>query len=201
MNIITINFVQCDPMPAKGYHLFWRAVGSGDPYTDGGNFFTTPIVFSDDTNPDGTEYEGILVSEYSHKSCNEMPWSTIVSESSGQSIGSVPDNITQCLMGLINPFTGTLNVLVNHSSGIISISGIINCLGACPCTLNTGAVVGRTTPSSPCNPCEDANSLFGANWVFGQTGYLVYVGPPVEIGCDGMEVNINFDDPCFLPPV
>lgn len=198
MNVITINFIECDPQPTKGYHLYWRAIGSGDPYTDGGNFFTSPIVFTDETNPDGTEYEGILVSEKSTGPCNEIPWSTVVSES-GESPGSLPDDIQQCLLGLINPFSGTLNVLHNQSTGAINISGTINCLGVCPCPLNTGNVIGRTGPSSPCNPCEDATD-FTNNWVFGQTGYLVYIGAPIEIPCEGLAVDINFTDPCFHPP-
>lgn len=200
MNIITIPFIECDPMPAKGYHLYWRKVDSGDPYTDGGNYFTSPIVFSDDEGISGNQYEGVLVSENSSEFCNEMPWSTVIEPGSGESPGSLPDEVEQCLLGLLNPFSGTLNVIHNETTGAINISGTINCLGACPCPLNTGSVVGRTTPSSPCNPCEDANSLFGAEWVFGQTGYLVYVGAPISIPCEGLDVDINFTDPCWLPP-
>lgn len=77
-------------MPARGYHLFWRVVGSGDPYTDGGSFFSSPIVFTDETNPFGTEYEGTIRSENHNSICDDIYWSTIIqSGGSGSSGGGV----------------------------------------------------------------------------------------------------------------
>ncbi len=83
----TINFIPCTPAPAQGYNLKWRVTGSGDPYTDEGNFFTSPIVFEEPINPEGTCYEGTLQSN-----CNEsgesgsllgeeVAWSTTCEES------------------------------------------------------------------------------------------------------------------------
>lgn len=83
MNTITINFVECDPRPSKGYKLLWRVAGSGDPYTDGGNFFAAPIVFSDNDNPDGSEYEGIIRSEFRNNVCNDIPWTSVEDSDSG----------------------------------------------------------------------------------------------------------------------
>lgn len=65
MNQITINFNECDPAPENGYNIQWRVLGSGDPYTDAGNFFSSPAVFNDEVNPPGTCYEGIIQSDCS----------------------------------------------------------------------------------------------------------------------------------------
>lgn len=86
-NQITINFIECDPAPANGYNLKWRVAGSGDPFTDEGNFFSTPIQFTDNDNPEGTCYEGILQSDCTQSGDsgqilgNEIPWNTVCADS------------------------------------------------------------------------------------------------------------------------
>lgn len=76
-------------MPSRGYRVFWRVAGSGDPYTDAGNFFTSPAVFTDETNPPGTEYEGTIAAQLHSSFCDPINWSTIEdSGGSGSSGGS-----------------------------------------------------------------------------------------------------------------
>lgn len=60
MNQITINFAECEPTPAQGYNILWRELNTFGPYNDAGNFATSPAVFTDDTLPDGTDYEGLI---------------------------------------------------------------------------------------------------------------------------------------------
>lgn len=56
---IVINFVPCSPAPANGYNIKYRIAGSGDPYTDAGNFSSPPASITVDF-PDGTAFEGII---------------------------------------------------------------------------------------------------------------------------------------------
>lgn len=87
MNTITITFVECSPAPANGYNILWRLAGSVGGYTNEGNVTNTPAVFTDSTNPDGSDYEGFITSD-----CTEsgesgesggnfgtpIPWTTVV---------------------------------------------------------------------------------------------------------------------------
>lgn len=76
--------------------MYWRVVGSGDPYTDAGNFFTSPAVFTDNTNPAGTQYEGTITSELHSSFCIPIHWSTIIESGSGSGIsgsGAPPPTI------------------------------------------------------------------------------------------------------------
>lgn len=191
MNQITVNFVPCSPAPANGYNVLWRVFGSSDPYTDAGNFATTPAVFTDDSNPPGTQYEGFIRSDCGESGApnygNPIPWSTFVESGSG---GGGGGTAIECNMGELNPFAGTLVVTKNGSS--INIVGTILCI-TCPCNLLTGTNVGRTSPISTCNPACDVNDETG-QWTFGITGYLTYIGPSIVVGCDGLEINLNFAD-------
>lgn len=107
MNQISINFIECDPAPSKGYNVKWRVFGSSDPYTDEGNFFTSPAVFIDNTNPDGTQYEGKLTAQGRNTDCNEIDWSTPENqESSGSQQSGVSYDIflsSSCIGG--TPFS------------------------------------------------------------------------------------------------
>lgn len=84
MNTITVSFAPCSPAPANGYNLIWRVLGSSDIHQDAGNFFTSPIIFTDDTNPDGTQYEGFIRSDCTESGesgtvyGNSVPWQTDV---------------------------------------------------------------------------------------------------------------------------
>lgn len=82
MNIISVSFVPCEPTPVNGYNIQWRVFGSGDPYTDAGNFTSSPAVFIDEINPQGTSYEGTIRSDCtdSGESGNygtSIPWTAV----------------------------------------------------------------------------------------------------------------------------
>lgn len=60
-NRITINFTPCNPDPANGYVVSYRPTGSDEDlrvWPD--NFFSTPIVFDDENDTAGTQYEGYI---------------------------------------------------------------------------------------------------------------------------------------------
>lgn len=60
-NIITINFVACQPAPVGGYRVSYRPTGSAIPYRVWpDNFLATPAVFTDTNDPEGTSYEGFI---------------------------------------------------------------------------------------------------------------------------------------------
>lgn len=75
----TLTFIPCSPAPANGYNVLWRQYGSGDPYTDAGNFTTSPIVITDPDGDPDTEYEGILRSDCGNGEFgSEIPFSSFV---------------------------------------------------------------------------------------------------------------------------
>lgn len=81
MNTIHIQFIPCSPAPANGYNIQWRVSGTLDAYTDAGNFISSPATFSDNINPDGTQYEGFIRSdcggiESGGTFGNQIPWIT-----------------------------------------------------------------------------------------------------------------------------
>lgn len=117
-NLITITFVECDPSPSKGYNVKWRVQGSGDPYTDQGNFFSSPAVFVDNTNPEGTLYEGTITAEGVNINCNPVPWNNF--ESPQSSGAESPDN-SSCGQ-LISVSTASM-AYVNYGFTILYIAG------------------------------------------------------------------------------
>lgn len=103
MNQVTIYFIECKPAPPKGYRVYWRVAGSG-PLSFLGHFFASPIVFFDDS-PVGTNYEGVIVSEFNNMTCSSIPWSTIGGGGSGGSgSGSGSGG------GIGNPIFGALDI-------------------------------------------------------------------------------------------
>lgn len=92
MNIITINFVPCEPVPANGYNVQWRVFGSEDAYTDAGNFTESPAVFADNINPQGTSYEGVIRSDCTESGesgtnyGNDIAWNAVGEESESGAI-------------------------------------------------------------------------------------------------------------------
>jgi hypothetical protein len=70
MNQITVNFIECEPAPANGYIVIWRLVGSAGGYTSAGNFTSSPAVFTDSDNPDGSDYEGFIYSDCSESAAS-----------------------------------------------------------------------------------------------------------------------------------
>lgn len=89
MNQITVSFTECSPAPANGYNILWRVAGSTDPYNDAGNFANSPAVIQDDTNPAGTQYEGIIRSDCTESGDsginygNPIDWTTVIQSGSG----------------------------------------------------------------------------------------------------------------------
>lgn len=89
MNTISINFIECAAPPTGGYIVKWRVRGSGDPYTEEGPFFSSPAVFTDNANPAGTCYEGIMQTDCTPSGesgqvlGNEIPWLSDCDESGG----------------------------------------------------------------------------------------------------------------------
>jgi hypothetical protein len=76
-NNVTINFVPCSPTPTDGYLVLWRVAGSGGSYTPAGPFTSSPAVFTDGGNPEGTQYEGYIYSDCGDGVTGTMiPWST-----------------------------------------------------------------------------------------------------------------------------
>lgn len=76
-NTITVNFTTCDPSPLNGYNILYRKVGSGDAFTDAGNFTVSPAVIIDSLGEEGDEYEGIIRSDCGYGVFgNSVPWST-----------------------------------------------------------------------------------------------------------------------------
>lgn len=73
---LQIAFEPCSPEPANGYNILYRVLGSGDPYTDAGNFSSSPAVISVDY-PNGTEFEGTIRGDCGDGNFGPaVPWST-----------------------------------------------------------------------------------------------------------------------------
>lgn len=85
MNRVDIFFEPCSPAPSRGYKLWWKVQGAGGGYTNGGNFFISPATFFDDDNPEGTEYEGVLIADCGGVAGGTIPWSTTGGGESGES--------------------------------------------------------------------------------------------------------------------
>lgn len=67
---ITIEFIPCDPMPAGGYDILYRVVGSLT-YIDAGFFMSSPAVIRV-SYPLETQFEGVIRSD-----CGDVFWTTI----------------------------------------------------------------------------------------------------------------------------
>lgn len=76
MNKIELNFIPCEPAPTGGYNIGWRVAGTGDAFTNAGNFFVSPAIFYDTINPAGTCYEGYIKSDNGDLDCNVISWSS-----------------------------------------------------------------------------------------------------------------------------
>lgn len=93
MNKIVVNFTPCAVAPSNGYQVKWREKGTLDSYTDAGNFFVSPAIFYDSTNPAGTLYEGYIRADCGGSFGPNIPWETFDPESSGYIPGPVNGNI------------------------------------------------------------------------------------------------------------
>lgn len=140
MNTVTINFVECEPAPALGYNVLWRVAGSNDAYTDAGNYITTPAIFQDNINPDGTDYEGFIrsVCQESGESGvtygNSIPWTTVSESQTVNFILSAAFNFSIDSVAMTGapslPPTGVNGEQEGHHTGVsgsasVNISGSI----------------------------------------------------------------------------
>lgn len=112
MNKITVSFLVCDPAPVAGYNIKWRIAGSSDPYSDAGNFFVSPAIFYDNTNPAGTEYEGVIRSDCGTFFGDPVAW--VSTEESGV----VVDNLTWSL----DLFDGQSGAIIIIENGVEIVS-------------------------------------------------------------------------------
>lgn len=76
MNKIEVFFTPCQPSPPQGYNLQWRLAGVGGPYNDAGNYFISPAIFYDTTNPAGTCYEGFIRTDCRTFFGNQVDWAS-----------------------------------------------------------------------------------------------------------------------------
>lgn len=82
MNHVSVSFTPCSPAPSNGYQVLWRVKNTTGGYIDAGSFTSSPAVFDDGTNPDGTQYEGMIRSNCGTFFGNPSYWSTIIDNSS-----------------------------------------------------------------------------------------------------------------------
>lgn len=83
---IIVNFVPCSPEPANGYNIQYRVAGSGDPFTDAGNFGSTPANIPVDY-PDGTAFEGIIRGDCGDGNFGpDVPWTVGGGDAGGVTI-------------------------------------------------------------------------------------------------------------------
>ena len=158
MNKIEVNFITCEPAPPQGYNVQWRVQGSGDPYTDAGNFFISPAVFYDTVNPAGTCYEGLLRSDCGEVVSNPLLWSTCAEESGG---GYAIALVGECLPGdtdssyIITGGTAADIVTVRASFSGILQKNINIFTKAC---LAISSVYGTSDPEL-CSTCYEDTSI------------------------------------------
>lgn len=106
MNKIEINFNTCEPAPNGGYNIMYRVQGSGDSYTNAGNFFVSPAVFYDTVNPAGTCYEGFIRTDCGVLG-TPIPWNFCGEESGEETVTATWDFVNDFGVG------GHYRILVN----------------------------------------------------------------------------------------
>lgn len=165
MNRITINITPCSTAPSNGYDVYFRQKNSSEPYTLAGNFTASPIVFNNNTFPDGTDYEGYIVARIgTDLECPHIVWntSTIVTPPpancteyvvSGNDENSYVDYV-DCVTGE-NRELNIGNTVVNVCSRTTPNGGGISIVG------NNGACTGIVCKSYQINGLQD-----GANFEY-----------------------------------
>lgn len=97
MNQITINLELCD---ADGYKVQYRKLGSSDAFVALPDTYTgTPIIFTDSTYPDGTEFEGYVTSICGASIGNPVPFSTAEVETTWGGINAFCEVVRSCADG------------------------------------------------------------------------------------------------------
>src|SRR6478736_7443709 len=125
MNQITVVFSPCSPAPENGYNIKWRVLCSGDPYTDAGNFMSSPAVFNDELNPEGTCYEGTIQSDCGGSGDpvlgREVHWSTPCEQEESGNVYAFLVRVGDGTAAICN----SVPMLVYSASPIISIGAFI----------------------------------------------------------------------------
>lgn len=132
-NTVSVTFIECNPAPNLGYKLKWRVAGSGDPYTDEGNFPSSPATFEDAINPEGTCYEVVLQSDCSESGeSGSVLGDEVLGNSTCEESGSLYEITLSggCLPG--NPFSNfviTGGVAGDNIKVRASYSGLLQKMG------------------------------------------------------------------------
>lgn len=86
LNTITIEFQLCEPMPANGFLVSYRPVGSDEDYRTAGPFMSSPAVINDSDDLFGTSYEGIIQGDCGGGVLGvAVPWTANNNESESES--------------------------------------------------------------------------------------------------------------------
>lgn len=107
------------PTPVNGWRVSYRILGSTGEYRIWPeNFFSFPIIFTDLSDPDGTEYEGYVEGDCGDGFSPKSPWST--ASSSGSESGAGPSDVGGCIDG-----EGQVVVYNNLPAGTVNdVTGI-----------------------------------------------------------------------------
>jgi hypothetical protein len=147
MNRVTVLFVECTPAPANGYNVQWRVFGTFGAYTDAGNFLTSPAIFDDITNPDGTDYEGIIRSDCSESGSGES--GANFGESVAWTTGAIP-----CKQITMSATVGTPSAHYIDCDGIehdtVITTNTVICTNGAGMTISGGGIVINSEVEGPC---------------------------------------------------
>lgn len=172
-NLITINFLPCEPTPVDGYLVKYRPLGSSDPLrTWPVNFSSSPAVFVTDDDPDGTQFEGFIYGDCGNGGIGvAVAWSTEDDSSgSGPCVavafveGSLPDATEDEAYSVDLHLTGTgpfnLESVTKPSWMSVTLVGDIIELRGTPPSTATGEEVDITV--SNCGGAD--NDTFNATF-------------------------------------
>lgn len=73
---VTISWTPCEPTPLNGYDIQLRVVGSGDPFSDFGNFATSPVSLVLEVEDPDSQFEGVIKSDCGTLFGGEIAWTT-----------------------------------------------------------------------------------------------------------------------------
>lgn len=111
MNQITIN---CELCEADGFRVQYRELNSDDDFIALPDVYTeTPIIFTESTYPDGTEFEGYITSVCGNRYGNPVPWSTAEVETTWGGIHGFCETITSCAEGYTLSDDGSICVMTD----------------------------------------------------------------------------------------
>lgn len=83
-NTIIIEFEPCEPPPDLGYEVIYRPQGDAGPYRTWPFLFVeSPAIFTDENDPEGTEFEGFIRGVCLSGKGVDVPWDTGSASGSG----------------------------------------------------------------------------------------------------------------------